>query len=376
MNTENANDPAEAMFDEVMGDYMNEGQPAAEPSANQTVEALEQATQQPAESAPSSTVDPQPASVHQEQAPNTGGQPAPGQQPAVSVLTPHTSTLNAAPEQRLFTDGKGNVVNSQGAIVYAAGKERRMFESNQNAQQHVNTLNTTIASLQHENQQLKAGGNLEHLAGRYQLTPDTMTEALQFRARYDRDPLGTMREMIALTMQAGYTADQLLGGTNGQLDPQAAISAAVSKALTDAGVVHQNQQPPAQDTVPDDYIRVQQAFPVEARLHDAIIAKMFPSMPGDTMFVKASNAVYKLREYAAQHGLDMNSDLMPQLQALEARRTAQPTPGTVNTPPAIPNGNAAVAGAVPTTEASSMAAVEDSFDDIVRNAMRTNGMQV
>lgn len=370
--TKNTLDPAEQMFNEVMGDYM--GDDDASSTATQETPEQEQHTEAQHDQQPTREVgNQQPQSNTQESPQDTRSQE---QQVAPNVLNPHPATMGAPNEQRLYTDSKGNIVNANGNIVYAAGKERRTFEQNVNAQNHVQSLNKTIATLQTEIQQLRDGGSLDSLAQQHGLNRDTLTEALKFRARYDRDPLGTMREMIALTMQNGYTAEQLLGGNDGRPDPQAMIAAAVNKALTDAGVVHNNpqQQQPQQDGPSADYQRLAQTYPQEVQMHDRVLAQLLPHMPGETMFIKGMNAVHHLRNYATQHGLDMSKDLMPQLQALEAARQ-QRTQAPANTPPSIPNGSSMIPGAVTTTDASPLASVEKSFDDIIRESMQASGMR-
>ena len=370
-------DPAEAMFDEVFGEVMDAGTDTTEPATQEAAPVDGAATVQPAEQPVGEDGGNVAPTVPQEPAPNAGAPAAPGtpaltEQTSQVILQPHPATINAPADQRLYSDPKGNIVDAKGTTIYSAGKERRMFETNTNARAHIDTLNTTIGRLTQENQALQNGGALEGFAQQHGLDNEGLATAAQFMSRYNRDPIGTMREMIALTTQQGYTIDQLVGGENGQQNPQTLIAAAVRQELQNAGIAQNNAAPAtAPDQVSADYVQFQQSFPLEAQVHDEIITKMFPKMPGDTPFEKASNAVFQLRAYATQHGLDMNTDLRPQLQALAAR-TAQPTPAPVNAP-AIPNGGSVMPGAVAANEASPMAAVEESYEDIVRASMRASG---
>lgn len=310
---------------------------------------------------------------------NAGGDTAPKN----NILHPHASTANASEAEKLYSDTAGNLVNAKGEIVYAKGRERRVYENNHSAQQHVTGLTARITELQAENQQLKSGGSLEQIAQTAGIQPDDVTTAVNFMGQYRRDPLSTIQSMIAQTVQMGYNMDAILGGPNGegvtramqQPQPQQVATANVSNTQ-----VSQTPANDAENFAQEQFDMFQRTYANETRLHGDVIQKMLPSMPGNTLFEKASNAVQQLYQIASRDGFDMQLPLMEQLRQREQQNAANPQTGSVpqtrQAHPEIPNTSAGAngPGAIQHEAAPNVASVDTSFDDIIRESMRSAGM--
>lgn len=291
-------------------------------------------------------------------------------------ITPHAATTGWPEDQQLFVRPNGDIVNRQGEVIAANGKERRMFEQNLQSNNHVQSLMTTIEKLQTE---LAAPGrsSLDQFMSQNQIQQEDAQTALQFMARYRRDPLSTIRDMVAQTVAQGYTLEAIIGqdGYEGQGVggiQTSAIQAAVQDALRSAGVGQNEQQGGAADPAQTALLQFTNTYPRDVQMHEPLIAEIVRRDPNPNRFAAGVNAIRQLQTYALNNGLDYNKPLGPQIQAMRAQ---QPVSQQQSHQPAqIPNAGGAVPSTTPIAQQQAIAPDDMSYEDIIRAEMAAVGM--
>ena len=134
---------------------------------------------------------------------------------AVDDLVDLPEPLNERP----LRNEKGEIVDKDGRVIAGTKAEKRDFFN-------YNKLAVAANKLRGERdtamQQLRQLQGLRDLPKSLGLTADQVTESLQFRARLEKDPIATVREIVATVVGNGYTMDQLFGP-----DAPAAINASI-----------------------------------------------------------------------------------------------------------------------------------------------------
>ena len=268
----------------------------------------------------------------------------------------------------------GNVIAEDGTILAHTGRERRLFEKAERearkayiAQQGLSEKDKKISDLESQAQahsQPDATG----------LTQEQQYQAFQLYNRFITDPVGATSQLLAHLQEQGYNVDAI--STAGGVSPQQIkkmIEDAVAplKESTDQQTGLSSEQELEIVQMRDDFLT---RFP-DAEIHEPLIARLLVN----DQSLSLDGAYAKLYGFATRQGLDWAKPLMPQIAAKQQGGTqgageANGTQQSGTRRPASPQGGkVSDAGLV---DESIMASPDASYSDIVREAMREQGMKV
>lgn len=256
-----------------------------------------------------------------------------------------------------------------GLVVARGGIERRIFEGAQKVHRENAQLQQRVtaaeANANNANEFVKLGTTLG-------LSSQDQAASLNIMARFLKDPVKTLEEMVVEVKSKGYEIPFLATGITPGMD-----TAAVQRMLDQrmAPITQQRQQEQQAEqgranakVVLDTFL---DANP-EGTHNLTVLAEMMTASPGLTI----QDAYVKMIKWAASNGLDYSQPLK---QQLESRVQQQPPANTVQTPtqprsPAAPLPNARpVNGAVPVDQAATFNE-HSSWSDIIRQSMKESGM--
>lgn len=287
-----------------------------------------------------------------------------------------TSTADQQPAQQQQQQSSGHtedLVLSNGAVV-KGGQERQFFEAAQHWHQQATQLHQQatqqLQQLQHAVQQkeaeLQGYREAAQASSHYGLQPAEATMAAQLMAGFKRDPVGTLKYMLAEAKARGYNVDGIGGDVN-----TAAIQSTLREALSP--IVQERQAAQAeQQRYQQAYAETQALyakFP-HAEMHQDVLAELIHMQP----HLSLTEAYYELQLAVTQAGLRLDQPLRPQIaaaaqrlqqQQASAAASAHPQP-TSRTRETIPGGRP---GATGLSERASIADADDPWDEIVRAAM-------
>ncbi len=272
--------------------------------------------------------------------------------------------LNGKPQR----DANGNIVDAQGRIVAMTREERREvynFNRMRTAAEH---YKKTGEELQ---RQLQGVQQYVDAMKQHNVTPQQATEALQFRARIESDPVSAVRDIVARVLGNGYTMEQLFGGeAAGYINAQM-LNQQLEQRLRPLNerIASDEREQRIRETAERDMNSFLQEHEY-ADVHGEAIAHLV-----QTRDMTPQKAYYELRHFAATNGLDFSQSLREQIaQRLEAgngdggqppqqqqRRTAPSTPGGTRAPNGVQQSS---------VQDNSYAAPDSSYRSIVEDAMR------
>jgi len=274
-----------------------------------------------------------------------------------------------APPQR---DAQGRIIDANGNVIAASRNERREMYN-------FNRLRTATEKIRGERDRLRQENDalrtVRDMPGRLGLNLDQVSEAMEFRAKLERDPVSTVRDIVAKVMGNGYTMEQLFGADapgyiNGQL-VQAQIDKQL-KPLNERFAAEQREQQIADtaDRMMNDFIEQHEY----ADVHGTAIAHIVSTNEG----MSPEKAYYELRQWAAVNGFDFTQPLQPQVVAkLEAQGKTKPNGQQQQQrhAPSTPGGTRMPVGAQPPANVrdNSYAAPDTNYRDIVADVFRTMG---
>jgi hypothetical protein len=270
------------------------------------------------------------------------------------------------PPQR---DAQGRIIDKDGKVIAATRDERREMYNFNRLRIAADKISKHRDVLLQENQQLRS---IKEMPGRLGLNLDQVSEAMEFRAKLDRDPVATVRDIVARVMANGYTMEQLFGA-----DAPGYINSQIIKGELDAKLRPLNERLATEDRegrIRDSAQRAMNDFLEQheyADLHGDAIAHIVGTNEGMT----PEKAYYELRLWTQANGFDFSKDLHEQVVArLEAqqngggnqqqqpqRRAAPSTPGGLRTPNGVPQTS---------VRENAYAAPDASYRDIVAGAFR------
>ena len=269
---------------------------------------------------------------------------------------------------RLTSDDKGNLVDSGGKIVAAAGSERRLFETNQNlrrdvqtATQQVQELRTQLQVATQSNQQVQTINGMPQQLG---LSPDDTVLGLNLIANFRKNPIETLKYILTEAKANGHNLEGIDGGA---LDV-GAVKSMITEALQPftADREAENRQEQINTGAQRDYQAFMQKFP-DARHHEDLLANMLTR----DVNMAPETAYWQLLAWTNQHGLDISQPLKPQMEARQAQG------GNGNAPQTRPMVVGGQAPTQQTTVADKDIPIADAtveFDDIIAEAMREHGL--
>ena len=256
-------------------------------------------------------------------------------------------------------DDQGRIVDKDGNVIAATREEKQnMF--------NYNRLRHTADKIAQRNTQLEGEitklQRIRDLPAQLGITVEQMGEAAQYRAGLERDPINTVRDIVAGVMQKGYTMQQLFGDD--------------APSTLNAGLIRRELQQHLQP-ITERFATEQREQRVQERatndMQDFVANHQFAEVHGDAIAnlvgrnegMSPEKAYYELRMWAADRGLDFSQPLGPQVQQ-QRQQPSQRQPQQRFTPGSrsMQNGNAQ-----PMQQAQ-VFGPETSYKDIVANAFR------
>lgn len=291
-------------------------------------------------------------------------------------------------EQRqvLRPNKDGDIVDGQGNVVASRGRERRLHVQLERTRDLVKVLEERNAAL------ARNAGDSQYLGGlpaKLGLHNDEVSDALGIVAKFKTDPIGAARDVIERAIAAGASLHQIvddqfipnvtvaatqrllderLGPLSRNLKEQESVGR-INQEAAEKGNRFLSEYPDAvhhQDVVADQMKHIMESY--EARG-----LKMDP-------FVAAEKAFGNVLSFAEKHGFDISQPLGPQIQARvqgqQGGNQRRQSPGRVQPTQTarrpLPPGNGGMGSPMQSTKSRS-ANADESYDSIVREAMRESG---
>lgn len=281
------------------------------------------------------------------------------------------------------TNQQGDIVDEQGNVLASRGLERRLHTQLERTRE-------VSRSLEQRNQELaRQLSEKEFLGGAAQklgLDNDSIAEALQLAAQFKQSPVQAARAVIERALAAGVAMHEIV---NDEFIPNVTLSATqrlldqrlgpLSRNIQEAESVERTNR-----EATEKGNRFLAAYP-DAIHHQDVVAERMAAIMEDYSkqgvkmdpFVAAEKAFEQVLMFCQKHGLDISQPLKPQVEARRQQpgRVAQGRPGR-GTPPQnrvrrpMPNGRGG--GELVGTKSRS-AGTEESYDAIIRDAMREEG---
>lgn len=262
--------------------------------------------------------------------------------------------------------GAKDLVDKDGKVIAKGGAERRFYEQRETArqqaqhwQQQYQGMQQQLQSVQQELNSLKQTS--QQIAG---ADPNDVRIGAQIVSDLKRDPVGTMKKLLAEVVAQGHNIDAIGTGVD-TLAIQRMIDERLPRTDTTAAPTDEQLLAEAQTEVNNFY----NAHP-DARPHDALLGRMLRDHPT----LDLQSAYFQLKYAFAEKGYDWSLTLEDNLQAAGASPTPTPTPTPTSTPGVNGSGKTP-ANAAPIEEVK-VAHEDTDMGDIVRSAMRDSGMNV
>lgn len=259
--------------------------------------------------------DPQNKQRGQPTAPVTTPQPTTPQQPAAPTATRPRPSQN------------GDLVDAQGNVVAAAGRERRLYETVERARGELANRDSKIRELEAAvGAYREAAQHMEKLG----LTPQENMAALNLMAQFKAQPIPTLKFMLTEAQAMGHNISSLFDGAAPGLDP-AAIRRIVNDAVAPLTAARESEEAAAaaHERSVQQTNEFFNSFP-DATVHDQELGRLLLKHPDWS----PQTAYYALQNFALQNGLDWSQPLPAQIIARQNGEGA-PAPVTPsNQPPA------------------------------------------
>jgi len=262
-----------------------------------------------------------------------------------------------ATQQQKPAGSPQDLKDAQGNLIATGGKERRFYETAQRERVRADGLAKEVETLKTN---IEAINNAGTLGTQYSLTPEELTTGAQIIAAYKKNPVETIQYMLTQAQSQGHNVEAISGG---------GVDMAAIKQLLDTSlqplVTEQNQRndtQAAEDRAKEIYNTFNATYP-DAAVHENSLARLLNQEPN----LSPEAAYFKLQSYYAQRNLDWTKSL----ETLQKEQQLA-TPGA-NTQQALPEGGVAT----PVTDtADTVADVNTSTGDIVKDAMREAGIEI
>ena len=248
-----------------------------------------------------------------------------------------------------------DLVDKDGNLVATGGKERRFYETAQRERVRADGLTKEVASLK---SQMEAVSNAGTLGTQYGLSPEEVTTGAQLIAAYKKNPVETIQYMLTQAQAQGHNTEAISGGS---------LDMAAVKQLLDTSLKPlleaRNEEVDTQ-AVNAKALEIYNDFTAQhpdAAIHENSLARLLKQEPS----LSPEAAYWKLQSYYNARKLDWTKSL-EQLQ-----KEQQLKPGEGNTQQALPEGGI---NASSVTDATRVADVNVSTDDIIRDAIKEAGI--
>ena len=197
-------------------------------------------------------------------------------------------------------NGPQDLVDANGNVVAAGGKERRFYETAQREKQRADSANGELETLR---AQMEAVTNAGTVGTQYGLSPEEVTTGAQLIAAYKNDPIEAIQQyMLTQAQAAGHNIDAIGGGS---LDMQAVkqmLDNALAPIVGDRQKEVETQE--AYDRAENIYNEFNSKYP-DSAVHEDSLSQLLAQDP--SLSVEA--AYYKLQSYYASRGLEVPRDV-------------------------------------------------------------------
>ena len=277
--------------------------------------------------------------------------------PQGTTLTPSgdkDTVQGDASQQQKPAGSPQDLVDKDGNLIAAGGKDRRFYETAQRERIRADTVTKENETLK---AQIAAVNDAGTLGTQYDLTPEELTTGAQLIAAYKKNPVETIQYMLTQAQASGHNVEAI-GGGGTNMD---AVKQMLDKALQPL-VAEQTERTDTQATnarALEIYNDFSAKYP-DAAIHENSLARLLKQEPS----LSPEAAYFKLRSYYFERKLDWT-------KSLEQLQQAPTAPSVGNTQQALPEGGVSQDGV---TDTARVADVNTSFDEIIRDAMKEAGV--
>ena len=258
----------------------------------------------------------------------------------------------------------GSVVGPDGKVIAKAGSERRHWERARQQEQRAVAAERSVAEL---NQRVGQAEQITHWSKQLGMSPEEHMSAVRIFGWYKKEPEQALKWLLTEAQAKGYNMQAILGGEAAQ----GGVNMDAMRRLVQEQVqplVERNQQEQAwqqaQQAAGNELQQFYAEFP-DAAVHEDVVYNVMEQLPN----LSLREAYLRVENWAIRNGLDTTRPLAPQVEAKKAGRTLaqarRPAPN-------FPRGRG---GQMETVTGPKGSYDEFSTNDIIRSAMRENGME-
>lgn len=305
---------------------------------------------------------------------------SPGLQTPAKDSTSGTSDSGAQPGQE--EKGKsppgpedgvpaGGLKLKDGTLVQP-GAERRYFDERNLARQQLTLAKQDLNTANQKYQTLETRYNeLNETVKKFGFEdPTTVSSAIELYKDFIKDPVTTVKELLAVLTEKGYKIDGIGSGVD-----TTAILNAINRNTPKGS--EQATEPSSEEVLAEVQKELNDFFTdfPDAAIHDGIISAIIDSeAEKGNVDISLREIYFGLKQSAIERGLDWSKPLGPQM---EAQRKAKTTPTQAPNNPSSPAPRAptsTIAEGIDFSKETTSSG--DDTEEIIRAAMRENGMRV
>lgn len=256
------------------------------------------------------------------------------------------------------TSDPNDLVLADGTVI-RAGRERRIYEENNLLKRDVSKIRKDMDRLVAENNAYKSANNIHT---QFNLSPEEVVTAGNLMAAWKKDPVETVKYLLTQVRAMGHNIDDVGGSVD-----IAAIKQMVTEAIQPFRQDRdsQLQERQAIETANMQYQEFIERYP-DAVTHDKSLAQLLTRDPNLT----PEAALLVLKNFYLENGLDWK---VPLEVHEENRRKSSVQQQQPQPKKEMPTGRTPAAQVV---DQSPFASENDDWDSIVRDSLKSAGLNV
>jgi hypothetical protein len=249
--------------------------------------------------------------------------------------------------------------------VVKGGPERRFYEQREIARQQLSREQDLHRATTERAERAEA--SLQQLQQTTQalhgMDPNALRVGAAIVSDLQRDPVGTLKKLLAETAAQGYKLDDIGVG----------VDTLALQRMLDERLPQRQEQEQSDAEIEAEAVQEVTNFYLrhaDARPHDAVLGRMLRDNPG----LDLETAYYELKNAFAEKGFDFSRSLQDNLGVTSSQNnTAEQQQPNPQKP--MPNGRTATENITDVGEVK-VAHEDTDMSDIIKAAMRENGMSV
>ena len=257
--------------------------------------------------------------------------------------------------------GPQDLVDAQGNVIAAGGKERRFYETAQREKQRAESVSRQLETATAKLDAFEKAGSV---GTQYGLSPDEVVTGAQLISAYKNNPVEAIKYMLTQAQSNGHNVDDIIsGGTD-----MSAIKQMIENAVSPLTADHQKQidTQAVNDRAQEIYTEFTTKYP-DSTVHEDSLSRLIQQDPS----LSLDAAYYRLQNYYLSKNLDWTKSLATLQQEQANAPAPQPDTRVTTQNPQPPEGRIN-SGNV--TDQQRVADVHTSTDDIIRQAMSEAGL--